>query len=90
VRAAVLLGAPGRDRAQLFEALRGLAQGEPGDDRSADALRRALVEVLMHGDRPLLIRALDESLLGLRPRPAGYFASLAEPARAAGALAPSA
>jgi hypothetical protein len=28
-----------------------------------------LVEVLMHGNRARMIEALDESLLGLRPRP---------------------
>jgi hypothetical protein len=37
-------------------------------------VRRALVEVLAHGDRPALNESLDEALLGLRPRPAGYFA----------------
>ena len=40
-------------------------------------LRRALVEVLMHGDRERLIERLDESLLGLRPRPPGYFSASA-------------
>ena len=28
----------------------------------------------MHGDRAGLIGQLDESLLGLKPRPPGYFA----------------
>ena len=36
--------------------------------------RRALVEVVMHGNRATLIESLDESILGLRPRPPGYFA----------------
>ena len=31
----------------------------------------------MHGDRGGLAETLDEALLGLRPRPAGYFARLA-------------
>jgi hypothetical protein len=70
VRAAVLLGESGTERAELLARLR--------DERpSAETVRRALVEVLMHGDRPKLVAALDESLLGVRPRPAGYFASRA-------------
>jgi hypothetical protein len=36
---------------------------------AGDAIRRALVEVLMHGSRAELVEALDETLLGLRPRP---------------------
>jgi hypothetical protein len=90
VRAAVLLGDSGRERAELLDGLRELASGELGPGSSADALRRALVEVLMHGDRLRLIRALDESLLGIRARPAGYFASLAAPRPRVEALAPSA
>jgi hypothetical protein len=35
------------------------------------------VEALAHGDRAQLIGSLDEALLGVRPRPAGYFAALA-------------
>ena len=35
-----------------------------------DALRRALVETLLHGNRAELVETLDETLLGLRPRPA--------------------
>jgi septum formation inhibitor-activating ATPase MinD len=37
----------------------------------------ALVETLMHGDRAGLVHALDEALLGLRPRPAGVYAKAA-------------
>jgi hypothetical protein len=40
-------------------------------------VRKALVEALAHGDRAQLIGSLDEALLGVRPRPAGYFAALA-------------
>jgi hypothetical protein len=40
----------------------------------SDVVRRALVEVLMHGDRRGLLDRLDESLLGLSPRPVSYFA----------------
>ena len=35
-----------------------------------DAVRRALVETLLHGNRVELVEALDETLLGLRARPA--------------------
>ena len=77
VRTAVLLGESGQDRIELLEHLRALAGGEHADPAAADALRRALVEVLMHDDRHTLMRALDESLLGARPRPAGYFSARA-------------
>ena len=63
----VLLGASARERADLH----GLLQWESPDP---DLVRRALVEVLMHGNRAALVTALDETLYGLRPRPAGYFA----------------
>ena len=32
-------------------------------------VRRTLVETLLHGDRAELVVALDDTLLGLRPRP---------------------
>lgn len=70
VRTAALLGESGSDRAELLVRLRG-EQPDP------DTVRRALVEVLMHGDRAGLVRSLDDSLLGLRPRPTGYFAARA-------------
>ena len=87
MRTAALLGESGRERAQVFEDLRGLAAGDPAGTGAVDAVRRALVEVLMHGDRAKLTGALDESLLGIRPRPAGYFSSVAAPRRAVSALA---
>ena len=77
VRAAVLLGETGPDRAEHLERLRGLARGEPAGRTAADAVRRAVVEILAHGDRAGLVSSLDDALLGLRPRPAGYFAALA-------------
>jgi hypothetical protein len=43
----------------------------------AEAIRKALVEVLVHGDRAGLVSSLDDALIGVRPRPAGYFAALA-------------
>jgi hypothetical protein len=77
VRAAVLLGETGADRARQLERLRALAGGEPAGGTAAGAIRKALVEVLAHGDRAALVALLDEALLGVRPRPAGYFAALA-------------
>ncbi len=69
LRAATLLGEGSSERAELRVRLRALAGGEPADQHTSDAVRRALVEVLMHGNRARMIEALDESLLGLRPRP---------------------
>ncbi len=66
VRAAVLLGESPAERADLLGRLR-------EESPAPDAIRRALVEVVMNGDRAKLVESLDESLLGLRPRPAGYF-----------------
>ncbi|MFL5939955.1 MAG: hypothetical protein ACJ75Q_06575 [Gaiellaceae bacterium] len=77
VRAAVLLGETGSDRAQQLERLRGLARGEPAGRSAGDAVRKAVVETLVHGDRAALVSALDDALLGVRPRPAGYFAAIA-------------
>jgi hypothetical protein len=62
LRAAVLLGETARERAEKLAELR---SGDP-----AAAVREALVETLAHGDRIELVEALDETLLGLRPRPA--------------------
>ena len=69
LRAATLLGEGSSDRAELRVHLRALAGGESADEKTTDAIRRALVEVVMHGARTKLIEALDDSLLGLRPRP---------------------
>jgi hypothetical protein len=77
VRAAVLLGETGPDRARELERLRGLARGEPAGPSAAEAIRKALVEALVHGDRAALVASLDDALIGVRPRPAGYFAALA-------------
>ena len=46
-------------------------------DLDPDAVRRALVEALLHGDRPALVAWLDDALLGLRPKPVGFYARLA-------------
>ena len=66
IRAAVLLGEKSRERTDLLEALR----GERLPHAARDAVRRALVETLLHGNRTELVVALDDTLLGLRPRPA--------------------
>jgi hypothetical protein len=65
LRAAVLLGDKPEERERVLDALR--AEHVRGDAR--DAVRRALVETLVHGDRGALVAALDETVLGLRPRP---------------------
>jgi hypothetical protein len=65
MRAAVLLADKTQERADLVAGLR----AERLDRDSRDVVRRALVETLLHGDRPALVEALDETLLGLRPRP---------------------
>jgi len=65
MRIAVLLGETTQARADLLEALR----ADQVRSGVRDALRRALVETLLYGNRPELIKSLDETLLGLRPRP---------------------
>jgi hypothetical protein len=77
VRAAVLLGETGSDRAQELERLRALTRGEPAGHAAAEAVRKALVETVAHGERAALIESLDDALLGVGPRPAGYFAAVA-------------
>ena len=65
MRAAVLLGDKTRERSDLLDALRAERLGRD----ARDAVRRALVETLLHGNRADLVVALDDTLLGLRPRP---------------------
>ena len=77
MRASVLLGETNRERAELVEQLRQLARGDGAEAEVADALRRAIVETLLHDDRERLLDSLDDALLGLRPRPAGYFSARA-------------
>jgi hypothetical protein len=76
VRGAILLGDTPRARAELQDRLSG--------DPDADVVRRALVEALLHGDRAALVASLDESILGLRPRPASRHASATDVRAAAG------
>jgi len=65
MRVAVLLTEKTQERSDLVAALR-----EERLSRTArDAVREALVETLRHGARAELVTALDDTLLGLRPRP---------------------
>ena len=69
MRAAALLGESARDRAELVQTLRSLVDGDGPGGHAEDAVRRALVESVLADSREALVAALDESLLGLRPRP---------------------
>ncbi|MDX6396938.1 MAG: hypothetical protein QOJ43_346 [Gaiellaceae bacterium] len=69
LRAAVLLGEGSDERRAIHAALRALASGEQATERAENAVRRALVETLRHGDRAALVRSLDDVLLGLRTAP---------------------
>ena len=69
MRAAVLLGENARERGELLAGLRGLVDGDGPGARAEEAVRRALVETILHDSRPALVAALDEALLGVRPRP---------------------
>ena len=70
IRAATLLGETPRDRHELLTRFRLLTAGDEAAV-TGDLVRRVLVEVLEDDDRCALVRALDESLLGLRPKPSG-------------------
>jgi len=71
VRAAVLLGEKAAERAELFDGLRAERLGQ----LARDAVRRSLVEALLHGNRTELVDTLDQTLLGLRPRPSLFLAA---------------
>jgi hypothetical protein len=68
LRAAVALGETPRERSTILDRLRLLAVGDAAG-ATGDLVRQALVAVVEHGDRETLIRALDDTLLGLRPKP---------------------
>ena len=70
LRAATLLGETPEERGDLLATLRTIAPGEQQGTRAADAVRRALVDTLLHGDRRTLIASVDETLIGVRTRPA--------------------
>jgi hypothetical protein len=73
-RLAVLVGDDAAHRGELFARLRGFTGGGHASRDDADILRRGVLEVLLAGDRIALIERLDDSLLGLKPRPRSYFA----------------
>jgi hypothetical protein len=82
LRAAALLGEAPRERAELLDRLRLLSVGNAAG-ATTELVRRTLVCVLEEaGDRRELVRALDESLLGLRPKPAARL----EPVTAIGSI----
>jgi hypothetical protein len=61
MRGSALLGETAAEKAALVEKLR-----EP----TCELVRQLLVAVLLHEDRPALVRELDDVLLGAPPRPA--------------------
>jgi hypothetical protein len=65
LRAAVLLAEEATEREQMLASLR---EERLGRD-ARDAVRRVLVETLLHGSRAGLVAAVDDTLIGLRPRP---------------------
>jgi hypothetical protein len=73
LRAAVLLGENGRERGAFLGILRSLGAGVAHAE-AGNLVRRALVETLSRGDRTRLVAELDESLLGVRAKPAGRVA----------------
>jgi len=83
LRAAALLGETPRERVEVLDRLRLLGVSDAAA-LTADLVRRALVEVLEDGNRHGLVRALDESLLGLRPKPKS--AARLEPIAAVGSM----
>ena len=70
MRAAALLGESGRERVEALGVLQSLAGRARADAAALDTVRRAIVDTLVHGERLGLVDALDEFLLGVRPRPA--------------------
>jgi hypothetical protein len=82
LRAAALLGETPRERAELLDRFRLLSVGDAAG-ATGELVRRTLVEALRDGgDRPALVRVLDEALLGLRPKPSARL----EPVTAVGSI----
>jgi hypothetical protein len=81
MRAATLIGdtADPATRARV-EGLLGLARGAGAEPETADTVRRIFVETVLAEDRARLLVSLDEALLGLRTRPAGFFSARASAA----------
>ena len=70
IRAAALLGESGGQRVEVLAVMRSLDGRGAAAAGALDAVRRAVVETLVHGERLELVEALDAALLGARPRPA--------------------
>jgi len=66
LRAAVLLEPDPKERAALHEERTALDGAGSCSAAVSDAARCVLVATLQHGDRPKLLRELDETLLGVR------------------------
>jgi hypothetical protein len=81
LRAAALLGETPRERLEVLDRLRLLGAGDAAG-ATGDLVRRTLVRVLEHGERRTLVAVLDESLLGVRPKPSSQL----EPVSAVGAI----
>jgi hypothetical protein len=77
MRAARLLADAPDEREELFASLRALAAGDEADATACEAVRRALVETLLHDDRERLVESLDGALLGIAESPGGYYAGVA-------------
>ena len=81
MRAAVLVGEVANPAARArVDGVLGLARGAVAGAETADTVRRIFVETVLADDRLRLLAALDEALLGLRARPAGFFSARASAA----------
>jgi hypothetical protein len=77
LRAAALLGETPRERVEVLDRLRLLSVGDAAG-ATATLVRQTITRVLEEsGDRSDLVRALDEWLLGLRPKPAARLEAVA-------------
>jgi hypothetical protein len=74
LRASVLLEDEVAAREQMHADLAALAGGGAATAATTDAVRRALVVALRHGDREALVRDLDRALLGVGSTRALYAA----------------
>jgi hypothetical protein len=81
MRATTLIGEIAEPAARArVEGLLELARGGGAGEEVPDTVRRIFVESLLADDRPRLLARLDEALLGLAPRPAGFFSARASAA----------
>ncbi len=81
MRAAMLVGEISEPAARArVDGIVGLARGAGADEETVDTVRRIFVETVLADDRPRFLASLDEALLGLRARPAGFFSARASAA----------